>query len=425
MADRNIVVVGGGFAGTALTKYLHRRLPPGWGVILLSEENYVTYTPLLAEVAGASLLPGHAVAPIRQLSDAEFYRARVTAVDPERRLVHYEGWRRGVLPFEHLVLAFGMTANLEMAAGMAEHALPLKTLGDALHLRNQVLLRLEEAELEPDPEAQRVLRSFVVIGGSFSGTELAGALADLLRAARRYYPGLRRAPARVTLVEAGDRLLPEFPASLGEFAARALKKRGVEIRTGRRASRVSGRGITLAPDESVAAATVATTVGFAPNPLAGRVALPQERGRLKTNPDLSVPDHDGLWALGDCASVVNAYDGRHSPPTAQFAVRQARTLADNIARKVSGRPRRPFRYRPLGQLASIGHRKAVANVAGINISGLPAWLLWRAFYLSRIPTLTRKVQVFIEWTWQLLFPQDVTQLHFRRTRSVAGQQEPG
>jgi NADH dehydrogenase len=250
--------------------------------------------------------------------------------------------------------------------------------------------------------------------------ETAGELIDFLVASLRYYPRIHREDIRVTLLHGQDRLLPELSATLGEFAGRKMMMRGIDVRLNARAVRIDDRHVTLADGEIIPAGTVVSTIGTVPNALVAETPLPKERGRIVTNLDMSVPGHPGVWALGDCAAVPNAMDGKVSPPTAQFADRQARVLARNIAASLAGRATRPFRYRPAGQLSSIGHNKAVAEMFGLRISGFVAWLLWRGVYLLKIPTLARKTRLFLEWNWAMFFPPDISHLGFRRTRRESG-----
>ncbi|MBX3605189.1 MAG: NAD(P)/FAD-dependent oxidoreductase [Piscinibacter sp.] len=427
---RHIVIVGGGFAGTTLARALEPRLPPGWRVVLISEESYTTFNPMLAEVVGASVFPEHVVAPIRQmLRSSRFVMGRVTDIDRVRRVVS-AGTLAGVqeIAYEHLVFAFGTRANLELVPGLAEHALPLKLVGDALFIRNRVLQRVARIELESDRALRRTLGHFVVIGGGFSGVEVAGELADFLAGARRYYPRVQPDELRVTLLQDADRLLLELPATLGAAAAHSLRGRGVDVRLGARAGRVDADGVLLQGGEKLDAATVICTIGTKPNPLAERLGLPAQRGRLVTAPDLSVQDTDDLWAIGDCALVRNHAADQHrppeagpaapvsyAPPTAQFAVAQAQALARNLIARIERRPTRPFAHVSKGMMATTGHLKGVAQVAGLRLSGLPAWLLWRAYYLLRMPTLGRKVRIWVEWTWGMFFAADITHLRFTRT----------
>jgi len=418
MHAKTIAIVGGGFAGAKLAERLERSLPEEWQIVLLSRDNFITYNPLLPEVVGASLLPGHVIAPLRQVTRrARVYMVQVTDIDLAERTIRYLGEGSGEIRYDELVLACGQGANLALVKGMARYALPLKTLGDALFIRNRAIVRLEQAELQPEMEARRWLTSFVVIGGGFSGVEVAGGLADFLRACKRFYRSID--DVRVHLVHSGERLLPELSPALGRFAERKMREQGIDVRLNARCMRVDDRGITLGDGELLSGGTVICTIGTAPNPLIAELTLPKTRGRLDVAPDMSVPGAPGLWAIGDCAAVPNARDGKVSPPTAQFAERQARQLAANIERKVRGEPTRPFAYRPMGQLSAIGHNKAVAEVLGIKVAGFVAWLMWRGVYLLKIPTLGRKVRLFLEWNWAMFFPPDISHLGYARTRRMA------
>jgi NADH dehydrogenase len=420
MPLKNLVVVGGGFAGITLAQQLEHRLPPGWKLTLVSQENFITFNPLLPEVVGASILPGHVIAPHRQMIHcSNVCMAQVTEIDYAAKQVHYLGEGSGVLHYDQLVLACGVNANLDLVKGMSQHALPLKTLGDALFLRNRIVSRLEQAELQPNAEARRWLTTFIVIGGGFSGVETAGVLTDFLRASLRYYPRIQPDDIRVVLLHGQNRLLPELSASLGEFAGRKMRMHGLDVRLEARAARIDDRAVTLASGEIIPAGTVICTIGTQPNSLVTDSPLPKERGRVKVNEDMSVPGFEGIWALGDCAAVPNKLDGKVSPPTAQFADRQARQLARNIASKLLGRPTTAFSFKPLGQLSTIGHNKAVAEMFGIKLSGFVAWLLWRGVYLLKIPTLARKSRLFLEWNWAMFFPPDISHLGYRRTRRAA------
>ncbi len=427
---RQIVIVGGGFAGTTLARALERRLPPGWGVLLVSEESYTTFNPMLAEVVGASVFPEHVVAPIRQMmargGRCRFVMGRVSAVDRERRTLTAETLA-GPLPirYDELVLAIGTRANLGLLPGGDEHALPLKLVGDALQIRNRVLQRVARIELEDARELRRRLGHFVVIGGGFSGVEVAGELADFLEGARRWYPRVRDDELRVTLLHDGAQLLPELPPSLGAAAAASLRRRGVDVRVSAKAARIDAAGVELLGGLRIDAATVVCTIGTRPNPLVERLGLPLSRGRLVAGADLSVAE--GVWALGDCALVPNGADANagFAPPTAQFAVAQAHTLAHNLVAHIAGGPRRAFAHRSRGMMATTGHLKGVAQIGRLRLAGLPAWLLWRGYYLLQMPTLGRKLRLWVEWTWAMCFAADITHLRFSGTREVDAAPPPG
>jgi NADH:quinone reductase (non-electrogenic) len=414
---KSLVVVGGGFAGTKVTQALEHTLPPDWTLTLVSQENFITFNPLLPEVVGASILPGHVIAPHRQMIHCSHVcMAQVTGIDTTQKFVRYLGEGAGTMRYDQLVLACGTNANLDIVKGMANYALPLKTLGDALFLRNRIIARLEQAELQPDVMHRRWLTTFVVVGGGFSGVETAGALTDFLYASLRYYKRITLDDLHIVLLHSSDRLLPELSASLGAFTLRKMQMRDVDVRLNARAALVTDRGVQLDNGDIIAGGTVICTIGTQPSELLDEIPTAKVRGRLAVNPDMSVPGVPGVWAAGDCAAVVNAWDGKPSPPTAQFAHAQATQLAVNIVAHLNGQPTRPFRYRPKGQLSSVGHNKAVAEVMGLKISGFVAWLMWRGLYLLRIPTLARKSRLFLEWNWAMFFPPDISHFGYRRSQ---------
>ncbi len=417
---KTIVIVGGGFAGTTLARALDRRLPPGYQLLLISEESHTTFNPMLPEALGASIFPEQVVAPIRlMLKHGRFMMGRVTAIDHAAR-TFTASTLNGIstLPYEHLVIAFGNRARLDLIPGLAEHALPLKTVGDAMHIRNMVLRRVAQMELVADPAERQRLGHFVVLGGGFSGVETAGELVDCLRSLARYYPRVNISELKVTVLQALDRLLLELSPHLGAAAHRSLAARGVDIRLNTSAASVTAEAVQLADGGSMPAATVISTIGTRPNALVEEIGVATSRGRIVVNADLSVTATPGLWAIGDCAAIQNAFDGKDAPPTAQFAVREAKCLARNLLATIEGRETIAFHHRSLGAMAAIGHRKGVADVLGLPLSGLPAWLLWRAYYLSQVPTLGRKVRIFVEWTWGMFFPNDITHLRFHRSHEL-------
>jgi NADH dehydrogenase len=340
----SIVIVGGGFAGTALARALDAQRPPGLQVTLISDESTTTFNPMLPEAVGASVFPEHVVAPLREMLDFargdRFVMGRLTDVDARARTVRCEtlaGTRE--LRYDELVLAFGNRARLDVIPGMALHALPLKTVGDAMHIRNVVLRRLACIELESDARLRRELGHFVVIGGGFSGVEVAGELVDCLASIRRYYPRVAADELQVTLLHDLDRLLPEMSPRLAAAALRSLRRRGVAVELNARAASIDERGARLEDGRALAAQTVISTIGTRPNSLATELGLATERGRVIVDPDLAVPNHDHLWALGDCALVPNGFDGRaHHRPRSSRCARPGSSPA-TCWRAAAARPR--------------------------------------------------------------------------------------
>lgn len=418
---KNIVVIGGGFAGTQLVKKLERELSDDWQVILLSEENYTTFNPMLAEVVGASVLPSHVIAPIRRMiRKTRFISARATSVSIDDKTVFFEGeGGPGSIGYEHLVLSFGSRANLDIIPGMQRHAMPFKLLGDALNLRNRVIEQMEKAELEEDPEKRRWLGHFIIIGAGFSGVEVGGGIQDFILASQKHYPRLRDEDLKVTIIHRGELPLQELNSELGEHVLQKMSKRGVNIVLKTGVSEVDEMGVVTDTQGRIEGATTICTIGTKPNPLIEHMDVPNNRGRLLVNADMSVQGHSTIWAIGDCALVPNEHDGQTSPPTAQFAIREGQQLASNIARVVRGDAPQPFNYKSKGSMATIGHLNGVAEMFGtINVGGFTGWLLWRGFYLSLMPTVSKKTRIFFEWTWSMLFSPDIINLRFTTTDQV-------
>jgi NADH dehydrogenase len=390
--------------------------------VLISSENHFVFTPLLAETVGREISLNHVVVPGRQMvGRTRWLTAEVTEIDRGANRVHYvsRAGKRDEIAYEHLVLACGSVVDLSVIPGLATHAYPLKTLGDAMFLGNDLIGRLEEASVQTDLSERERLLTVVVIGGGFSGVEVAGAINDLMERTRRFYPQLSGTRPRVILLQSGERILPELQAaSLSQYALEKLRASGVEVRLKIRAQEATAREVVLATGEHIAAGTIVCTVGTACNPILRTLGLPLERCRLKTESDMRVVGTSNVWAIGDNAMVPNAYDGKPSPPTAQFATRQSKQLAQNLACILENQPTRPFSFKPLGIMAAIGHHNAVAEVLGLRLSGIVAWFFWRGVYLAKMPTLLRKIEVAIDWAWSILFSPNLVQLQMERTLKV-------
>ena len=415
---KNVVVIGGGFAGTQLVRKLERKLSDDWQVVLLSEENYTTFNPMLAEVVGASVLPSHVIAPIRRMvRKTRFISARATSVDIDAKKVHFEGEdRSGSIGYEHLVFSFGSRANLDIIPGMQQHAMPFKLLGDALKLRNRIIEQMEKAELEEDPQKRQWLGHFIVIGAGFSGVEVGGAIQDFILASHKHYPRLHDEDLKVSIIHRGELPLEELDPTLGKHALEQMPKRGVNLVLETAVSEVDEQGVVTDTQGRIEGASIICTIGTKSNPLIDQMNVPNDRGRLLVDPDMSLQGHSTVWAIGDCALIPNADDGKLSPPTAQYAIREGQQLADNIARSVRGEETQAFNYKSKGSMATIGHLNGVAEMFGsIRLGGFPAWLVWRGFYLMLMPTFAKKTRIFFEWTWSMLFSPDIINLRFTTT----------
>lgn len=413
-----VVIVGGGFGGVTLARRLEHALPRDWDLFLLSKTDLITYEPLLPEVVGATLLPGHVVVPLRHvLHRTRMRMVEVTRIDFEDQYVEYTTPIVDRVRYDHLVLAVGVDAHLAPVPGMDRYGLPVKTVGDALHLRNRVIRCLEEATLTYDEQRSRRLTTFIVAGGGFTGVETAGEVLDLLADAEPHFKRVSRNQCAVHIVHSREHLLPEVSVSLGRYAERLLRHRGMHVHLGARISQVDAGGVTLDDGRRIDACTTINTLGTRPHRFLTLLDCADSDGRLPAEPTLQVRGHDNVWAIGDCAAVIDKATGQRYPATAQIATQQAKLLARNLLHTIRGQPLEPFEYRSRGQLASIGHRKAVAEVYGLRLSGFPAWLLWRAFYLLGIPTLARKARLFLEWNWAMLFARDIGAMGFERSGS--------
>ncbi|GAA1287746.1 hypothetical protein Psi02_70380 [Planotetraspora silvatica] len=410
-APPRIVIIGGGFGGVSTARRLDRHAARGLRaeVTLISDTNALLFTPMLAGVASSSLEPRHVSAPVRAaLSHTAFLHGHVDAIDTARRVVHVATGEQGMaaVPYDLLVLAVGSVPHYFDLPGLAEHAFALKTIGDATRLRNHVLGMLERADLETGSIRAELL-TFVVAGGGFAGTELIAELFDLVHGVLHQYPNVRDVEPRFVLVHAGERILPELSAELGEYALERLRRRGIEFRLKTVVAESRPGAVRLGDGETIPTRTLAWTAGNHPHPLAA--ALPAEHGRggsVVVDSFLRVAGVEGVWAVGDCALIPGA-DGRPYPPTAQHALREGRTVADNIAALLTGRSLTEFRFRGIGVLVALGHRTAVAEIRGHRLSGLFAWLLWRAVYLAKLPGGERKARVLADWLIELAFPRDI------------------
>ncbi len=352
--------MGGGFAGVTLAQCLERALPEATEIVVLSAENHLVFTPMLPEVVGRGISPLEVVVAGRQLTRRTLWlEARVNRIDHENSEAHYlrKSGTAGSLRYAHAVLACGSAANVHEIPGLASRGFPLKTVIDAIVMGNELIAHFEAAATEPDPQVRQRLLTVVVLGGGFSGVEVAGHIANLTHAIRRFYPELKDVRCRIVLLQKGERLVPEFHHdSLSEFTLKKLRQNGIDVRLQTAATEATSVDVQLTSGERIETAMIVCTVGTATHPLLKDLGLPLERGRLKTEPDIRVKGTINLWAIGDCSLVPNAYDGLPSPTTAQFAIQQARQLAKNLKCISKGVATKPFSFRPRGILASIGHR---------------------------------------------------------------------
>jgi NADH dehydrogenase len=430
-----ILILGAGFGGLYTALRLEQLLPRDGSVevTLVNRDNFFLFTPMLHEVAASDLDITHIVSPIRAL----LRRTRVVCgdvigIDFETRHVevrHGLTQHQHVLMYDQLVLALGSITNFYNLPGLQSHSLTMKSLGDAIQIRNRLIAHLEEADAESSTEARKMLLTFVVAGGGFAGVETMAAINDFVREALGHYPSLDTSLVRMVLVHAGPELLPELGDELGAYARQKLRDRGVEIHTRVHVTDLTQNDVRLDDGSTIPSQFVVWTAGTSPHPLLATLAVPLDHGRVVVDEYLQVTGRPGLWALGDCAVVPNLQTGKPHPPTAQHAIREGRVLAENLVAMLAGRPLRPFRFSTIGQLAAIGRRTGVARVFGVKCSGFIAWWLWRTIYLMKLPGLDRKVRVALDWTLDLIFSKDIVQFVTERAPTLShetyGSGDPG
>jgi NADH:ubiquinone reductase (H+-translocating) len=403
-AKGGTIIAGGGFAGSYVARKLGRR-----GATIVSPENFMLFTPMLPEAASGTLEPRHVVVPLRAMCPhAELILGRVVTHDAAERRVQIEAEERVFwLRYVDLVVALGAVARTLPIPGLAEHALGFKSLADAIHLRNHVLARLEVAAAASAEAHRRRELTFVFVGAGYAGVEALAELADLVRDALRYYPTLRAAPQHWVLVDAAPKILSEIPSRLGDYAAALLARRGVDIRVSTTLEEVEPHAVRLSDGTHLLTSTVVWTAGVKAHPLLAELGVPlDERGRVRVDEHLRVEGAEHVWALGDCAAVPNAATpGQIDPPTSQHALRQARRLAKNVHGE-----RRSYRYRTLGEVATLGRYKGIASVFGFPLKGFLGWWVTRTYHLYQLPLLSRKLRVVTDWTVALFFRRDIAEL---------------
>jgi NADH:ubiquinone reductase (H+-translocating) len=401
-ARGGVLVIGGGFAGS----YVARRLGKA-GATIVNPTNFMLYTPLLPEAASGAVEPRRVVVPIRMMCPhAELVVGAVEELDADNRIARIRT-ETGVvdITFEEAVIALGSLSRVPSLPGLSEHALQFKDLADAIALRNHVLHQLELADADPDSAERRL--TFAFVGAGYAGVEALAEAHDLVRDSIRHYPRLRDVPRRWLLVDSGNRVLAQAPERLGTYAARDLARRGIEIRLGTRLESVDATGATFSDGTRVDTATLVWAAGVQANPLVRDLGLPvDDRGRVVVDEHLRVAGLDHVWALGDCAAVPNvATPGEHDPATCQHALRQARRLVKNLR----GTPK-PYRYSTLGQVASLGRHRGIAQLPGIRLRGLDGWIVARAYHLMQLPSATRRSRVVADWVTSGIFRRDIAEL---------------
>jgi NADH:ubiquinone reductase (H+-translocating) len=421
--ERQILVVGAGFAGLYAAMSLKAAVAAGHHVSVVNPESFFQYQPFLPEVASGTIDPRAAVVPLRRvLPHCGLLIGEVTRVDHghRRALVRTASGEERTLAYDVLVLTPGSWSRVLPVPGLAERGIGFKTVQEAIFLRNHVLSQLDVAAAAEDVERRRAALTFVFVGGGYAGVEALGELEDLARDAIGNYPGLDAADMRWVLVDAAGRILPELSQDLGDYAVERLRDRGIEILLSTRLESAEGGVVRLSDGQAFPAETLVWTAGVKPSPLARDSGLPvDEQGRLPVDPYLRAEGLEDVWAAGDAAAVPDVTIGGLAPPTAQHGMRQGRRLGANLNRSLVGGELEPFVYASIGGVCSLGRYKGVAIVKGVRFRGFVAWFLHRSYHLLAMPTWTRRVKIALDWTVALLFPRDLAQLG-----SLASPREP-
>jgi NADH dehydrogenase len=422
-AAKRIVILGGGFGGAYCAKALERRLnDTPCEIYLIDKQNYFVFYPLLIEAGTGGIEPRHAVIPLRPfLRRTHFHTGEIQSVDTNLQKVYYKiPWMDRVqeIPFDHLVIAMGSTTRMLNIPGLREYGLEMKSLADAIALRDRAIQMLELAESTQDARQRTALLHFVIVGGNFTGVELAGQLQELLTHASRYYRHVEAPECRVTLLEITDRILPALDQDLSRYAAEHLSQFGVNIRLRTSLEQVTPDSIRLSTGEQLAANTVISCAGVAPNPSISKLSLPSDvidpKGYILCTRDFRVRGFSNVWAVGDCAVNTDAH-GHPYPQTAQHAVREARALAVNLRAVLQGQPPVPSDITTRGSIAAIGEHRGVARIGRFRLAGLSAWMINRAYYLWQLPGFPRKLRILFDWMMDLLFSRDYVQLGVHRS----------
>jgi NADH dehydrogenase len=412
----NIVIAGGGFGGFYAARTLERVLPRHSArITLVNDVNFMLYTPLLPGAAAGTLEPRHVVVPLREeLRDTDLRLGTIVGATPDKKCITVdvlEGHREEI-HYDHCIVALGSVSRTLPIPGLAEHGIGFKTLPEAIELRNHLLRTLEAAETLDDAAIRASWLTYVFVGAGYAGLEGLAELQDFAADVLDLYPRCRTQGVRFILVEARERVMPEVPKDLSEFAERELRGRGIEIRTNTTLEAVTATTVQLSGGEMIPARTLVWTAGVKPHPVVEQLGLPLDpTGRIVVDRTMRVQGRDEVWAIGDSAAVPDpARKGHSSPPTAQHAIRQGRRVARNVAAVIGNGRARPFRYRTLGVFVDMGQGEAVASTLGIKWRGRIAWLMARTYHLAMMPGIKRKLRLLVDWNVQLVFGRDASEL---------------
>ena len=412
----SIVIAGGGFGGLYAARRLERRLPRHSArITLITEENFMLYTPLLPGAAAGTLEPRHVVVPLRkQLDWTDVRLGRVTSADPALSELRYTSASgdHECIPYDHLTVPLTPVSRVLPVPGLVENALGFKSIAEAIALRNRAISSLEVAESLESQDERREHLTFVFVGAGYAGLEGIAELQDYVSDLIDRYPRCRLDGTRWILVEATERVMHEIEPGLAEFASRELRGRGIEIRTGTTIESMDERSVSLSTGETIPTRTVCWTAGVRPPPVLAELGLPLDaQGRIEVEPSLRVRGRENAWAIGDAAAVPDpAKRGAACPPTGQHALRQGTLAGENVAAATGPGRVRPFRYRTRGVFVDMGRHKAVAELFRFRLRGFPAWFAARTYHMAMMPGLGRKLRLIADWTVGLFFGRDSSEL---------------
>lgn len=417
---KRVLILGGGFAGLEVAQNLEKifKQRDDVEITLVNQNNYLIFTSMLAEVVSSSIEATNIVIPLREcLKKASFKELIADSIDLGKKTVTFhraDTHEIKTLEYDYLVLAMGSATGYHGVEGAEEYSFPLKNLADAMELRSHVIDMFEMADLEEDHDVRRSLLTFTVVGGGYTGIEVAAELNDYVGASRRFYRNVKPDEVKVVVIDPGDRIMHEMSEGLAEYGLALLKKRGMEFRLKTRISKVTAGSVETADGGKIETHTAIWAAGTSPQPVIASLPCADAKGRIEVNEYMEVTGYPGVWALGDCAVIPDPHSGKPYPPTAQHATREGKRAAHNVAAAINGKEgdRRPFIYQTQGMLAPLGHRSAVAEIKGLRFSGFFAWLLWRGIYLGKLPGWDRKVRVAIDWFLDIFLPKDIVQLKF-------------
>jgi len=418
--SKRILILGGGFAGLDAAQQLEKIFSEDDNVeiTMVNQDNYLIFTSMIAEVVASSIDAKHIVIPIREcLNKVSFKELEIRDIDLETKVVagyHFHSSEVFKLEYDYLIIALGSMTGYHGVPGAEDYSFPLKTLSDAMILRSHVIDMFEYADLETDPELRRRLLKFVVVGGGYTGIEVAAELNDFVHSSRRFYKNIKADEVKVLVVDPGTRIMHEMSEGLADYGLNLLRKRGMEFLLQTRVKGVAEDKVEFQDGNHVETKTTIWAAGTSPQQVVGQLPCVNERGRIEVNEYLEVPNYPGVWALGDCAQVPDAKTGKPFPPTAQHATREGKRVAYNVAAAVKGKDqnKKAFKYKTMGMLAPLGHRSAVAQIMGLKFSGFFAWFLWRSIYLGKLPGFDRKMRVALDWFLDMFLPKDIVQLKF-------------